>query len=128
RVLIETRGEGGYALAPGSPGACHETGGEYRHLSGPKVSQVQDVSPDEREVLLRCARYFSRVAEEPSRPTFKGQAQSAATGLGDHYDLHGPDWPEIIGGPHGWAHAYQKGPEHRYRRPGKDGRGWSATT
>jgi putative DNA primase/helicase len=27
RVLIETRGEGGYALAPGCPPGCHETGG-----------------------------------------------------------------------------------------------------
>ena len=29
RTIIETRGEGGYCIAPGSPAECHETGNLY---------------------------------------------------------------------------------------------------
>ena len=32
RVLIETRGEGGYVVAPGSPASCHATGKTYEWL------------------------------------------------------------------------------------------------
>src|SRR5262249_59267445 len=54
RVIIQTRGEGGYALAPGSPLECHETGRPYVHRSGPEIPQA--ISTDEREFLLCCAR------------------------------------------------------------------------
>jgi hypothetical protein len=40
KVLIETRGEGGYVLAPGSPLTCHPSGNAYRHLSGPPLTQI----------------------------------------------------------------------------------------
>lgn len=33
KTLIETRGEGGYVLAPGSPGACHPSGKPYRWIN-----------------------------------------------------------------------------------------------
>ena len=39
-TLIETRGEGGYVLAPGCPPSCHETGGVYTLVSGPDITQV----------------------------------------------------------------------------------------
>jgi len=37
-TLIETRGEGGYVLAPGCPPECHETRGLYQHISGPALT------------------------------------------------------------------------------------------
>ena len=39
-VLIETKGEAGYVLAPGSPPGCHASGGLYRHLGGPSLLDV----------------------------------------------------------------------------------------
>lgn len=33
-VLIETRGEGGYVLAPGSPAECHKLGNTYELING----------------------------------------------------------------------------------------------
>lgn len=36
---IETRGEGGYVLAPGCPPACHPTGNTYELISGPQVTE-----------------------------------------------------------------------------------------
>ncbi|RPI29821.1 MAG: hypothetical protein EHM61_00315 [Acidobacteria bacterium] len=34
KVLIETRGEGGYVIAPGSPPACHPSGKSYQLRQG----------------------------------------------------------------------------------------------
>jgi len=39
-VLIETKGEAGYVLAPGSPAACHPSGQLYRHLGGPPLTAI----------------------------------------------------------------------------------------
>jgi putative DNA primase/helicase len=124
RILIETRGEGGYALAPGCPPECHATGRTYHHYSGPKLSQVRDITAAEREVLIRCARSFDRSAAEPG-----GTAEATAGGRpGDDFNERGPDWLDpILLGAKGWEVARQSGAIRYLRRPGKDGPGWSAT-
>lgn len=43
-TLAETRGEGGYVLAPGSPAACHESGRYYLHAAGPPIEQTPVLS------------------------------------------------------------------------------------
>jgi hypothetical protein len=45
---------------------------------------------------------------------------------GEDFDQRG-DWAEILG-PAGWQCVATRGDERRWRRPGKDGPGWSATT
>lgn len=55
RVKIETRGEGGYTLAPGSPAACHEANQPYSRYYG-SFAAVPVLTPDERAVLLDAAR------------------------------------------------------------------------
>jgi putative DNA primase/helicase len=40
KTVVETRGEGGYVLAPGCPPACHPTGGLYEHVAGPCLTAV----------------------------------------------------------------------------------------
>lgn len=40
KALIETRGEGGYVLAPGCPPACHPSGCLYELVSGPGLDDV----------------------------------------------------------------------------------------
>ena len=42
-TLIETRGEGGYVLAPGCPAACHPSGGLYVQVSGPALPAVPQI-------------------------------------------------------------------------------------
>jgi len=123
RTLIETRGEKGYALAPGSPPECHETGGTYEWVAGPPLAEIQPISAEEREVLWCCARMLSR---ETAMPT-PAQGGAEAQRVGDVYDQRGPDWAEILGA-HGWTLASGgQGGERRWRRPGK-AHGWSATT
>jgi putative DNA primase/helicase len=124
-VLIETRGEGGYGIAPGSPIECHDSRIPYEHRSGPKLSQVETITPDEREILIRCARSFDRSVEAEPRHVNGDQAQGVSPG--DDYSTRGPDWSEILG-PHGWACARELGHARYWRRPGKVGAGWSATT
>jgi hypothetical protein len=123
RVLIETRAEGGYAVSPGSPAEVHETGRPYRHHSGPPLEEVPSITAAEREVLIRCARYFDRGA-----PTEDQTRQPPAHGLkpGEDYDRRGPDWAEILESA-GWSLAMTRGQERRWRRPDK-ATGWSATT
>lgn len=132
RTLIETRGEGGYVVAPGSPPECHPDGKTWTHHSGPELWDAPCLSADEREVLVACARWFDRTppaAPPQPRPTHAGNGNGHAAGLrpGEDYDRRGPDWSEILE-PHGWSCVSGSASgERRWRRPGK-GLGWSATT
>lgn len=123
-VLIETRGEGGYALAPGCPPECHENHALYEHHAGVPLLQLDCLSIDERDALVACARHFDReIAPEPTPKTAAGNGPDLRPG--DDFDRRGPDWSEILAG---WVLAGRgEGGERRWRRPGKS-HGWSATT
>jgi putative DNA primase/helicase len=125
KVLIETRGEGGYGLAPGSPLECHDSRLPYTHHSGPELSQIQTITSVERETLIRCARSFDRSAAAEPHETIGNH--DVGLSPGDDYSSRGPDWSEILE-QHGWACVRQQGHVRYWRRPGKDGAGWSATT
>jgi hypothetical protein len=128
RTLIETRGEGGQGLAPGCPPECHPSGRLYVHHSGPPLTDLQDITPEEREVLLRCARSSDWMPpSEPKARQTRQRKESAGLLPGDDFCRRGPDWRDILE-PHGWERARQSGAVSYWRRPGKDGRGWSATT
>ena len=123
RCLIETRGEGGYAIAPGSPAECHKTGRLYIHHSGPELENVQAIGIEERETLIRAARSFDRSAASEEPKAAGGNGLPA----GDDFNGRGPDWPAILA-PHGWVAAHLRAKVTYWRRPGKEGKGWSATT
>jgi hypothetical protein len=127
--MVESRGEGGYGLAPGSPGACHESGGPYRHHSGPMLSRVQEITAQERGLVLRCARGLSRMPPEPPRPPRqprpgKPHGDNGRLLPGADFDRNGPPFEEILSD---WTVVRRDGEAVYLRRPGKEGRGWSAT-
>jgi putative DNA primase/helicase len=128
RVLIETRGEGGYAIAPGSPRGCHEAGRPWEHVGGPDLLHLPDLTPPERAVLLLSARALDRpvlhhhAAGPPHRAGHGGAALP-----GDDFNRHGPDWAELLE-PHGWELVRAAGAVRYWRRPGKSRGSWSATT
>lgn len=128
-VLIETRGTGGYFVAPGSPAACHPTGRLYEHVGGPPLHEVQDITGEDREVLFRCARQFNRyVDENESRHDQHRDNQPAGQhGLrpGDDFNVRA-SWDEILL-PHGWRRDCVVAGLVHWTRPGKDS-GTSATT
>jgi hypothetical protein len=133
KALIATRGEGGYGLAPGCPGACHPTGGEYAPVDGLgcALASLPPISIEEREDLLAFARSLDARPAPPAvtAPADRGPRRPPASGdltPWKDFDLRGPPWAEILE-PHGWGLESRRGEEMRWRRPDKR-RGHSATT
>lgn len=65
RVLIETRGEGGYVVIAPSHGTVHPTGNEWVLLNG-GFDTIATITPDERDALHEVARALDRVP--PTQP------------------------------------------------------------
>ena len=84
-----------------------------------------DIFPDDltyrRGGILKIGLY--RIAQASAT----GYAQHKGLRPGDDYDRRGPAWEAILG-PHGWEPVRSDGSVTYWRRPGKDGRCWSATT
>lgn len=121
--LIETRGEGGYGLAPGSPAACHPSGHAYEYEGGLRLWELPTLAAHERDILVGAARALDR-RPPPAAPK---PHQPRGTGLrpGDDFDRRA-DWADVLG-PHGWTVFKTCGDVAYWTRPGKDG-GISATT
>lgn len=123
-TLIETRGQGGYALAPGSPPECHETGRTYEHVAGPPLTDLPTITIEERKTLFDVARTFNRFFEgEPSNPCAARRREEF--GPGDDFSQRAT-WEEILS-PAGWVAVHKSGDVTHWRRPGKT-KGTSATT
>jgi hypothetical protein len=129
KVLIETRGIGGQVVvAPTPPGIhpdCPERG--YELLSGSWLD-IPLITPDERHALWNCARALNRYT-----PDERSQRRQQ-TSITDQ-DLVGSDYNERVTQEeelhllesHGWQHTYTRNDAYYLLRPGKSGRGWSAT-
>lgn len=122
RVLIETRGEGGYAVAAPSNGTVHPSGKAYRLVSGGPGS-IATITPEERGELWALARSFDRTERRAYRVAEPAGDWSVRPG--DDFATR-TDWGSILE-PHGWEAVFARGGETYWRRPGKD-RAWSATT
>lgn len=123
KTIIETKGTGGYALAPGCPAECHETGRTYQHAGGPPLTQLPTITPEERAILLTVARSLNEIVEE--EPTPSQRNESSGLSPGDDYNRRAT-WAEILE-PHGWVATHTSGKLTYWRRPGKQV-GWSATS
>lgn len=126
-TLIETRGEGGYVLAPGSPPECHPRKATYDHVEGPPLTEIPRVTVEERKILLDAARSFNKwtpeiVDHRQSRFVLDGDR----TRPGDDYNSRA-SWQDVLG-PAGWTIEQSRGEIVHWRRPGKTDRGTSATT
>jgi putative DNA primase/helicase len=123
KVLIETRGEGGFVVTAPSNGATHPSGRPWELVLG-GFDTVATITTVEREELHELARLFDRV-DQPK--TTKPATSAADTGArpGDDYNTR-TSWPELLE-PHGWVLVFERSGVAYWRRPGKD-RGISATT
>lgn len=122
QVMIETRGQGGYVVAPGSPASCHTTGRTYRHVGGPPIQDTPRISVAERRSLLDCARAFDeRPAQQPAQQFTPPQKRNGTAPGEDFGARH--SWADILV-PHGWV---QVSPD-MWRRPGKTSGGASASS
>jgi hypothetical protein len=87
-IMIETRGEGGYALLPPS---MHPSGNRYNLLLG-KFSQIPTITPDHRRLFLECARTLNQV-EVNERKSSGGNTQYTSSGsneVGEAYNKAHP--------------------------------------
>lgn len=125
KVLIETRGERGYAILAPTNGRVHPSGGEYRLLSG-GVESIATITPEERSDLWALARTFDQLREPDRHEMRTGEHVRAANSRpGDDY-ITRTVWPDVLE-PHGWMLVFERNGVGHWRRPGKD-RGISATT
>jgi hypothetical protein len=121
-VLIETRGEGGFAIAAPSGGTVHPNGGSWELAAG-GVDSITTITADERAELLRIARSLDRIP--PRDPPRAPSSMPNGDRPGDQFNAS-TTWPDLLE-PYGWVRVYDHGQETAWRRPGKD-RGISATT
>jgi KaiC/GvpD/RAD55 family RecA-like ATPase len=126
-VLIETRGEGGYVLAPPSPPECHKANRAYEWIGGAKLTDIPTVTPAQRNIFFQAARTYNQVASDAPVNSERHAATPGGAGRpGDDFNARGPAWSELLT-PHGWTLIGSRGECDRWRRPGKDD-GLSATT
>lgn len=126
---IETRGAGGYALLPGCPAECHETGGLYAYspLGLGDLAKVQRVTAAERDVMIGLCRAFTTFAEPVRGVGYRPDRADGGLPPWTDFDQRGPSWEAILA-PHGWQLASGEWDSGRLTRPGKEIRhGWSAT-
>jgi hypothetical protein len=116
-TLIETRGEGGYVLAPPTAG--------YELVQG-DLHKLPVLEVAERALLLQAARRFSRepVQNRRPRPRPRPRCHPGNRRPGDDFNHRGDVTPLLER--HGWHCVRQAREESYWRRPGK-ARGWSAT-
>lgn len=129
KTVIETKGEGGYCLAPPSPDWCHPRQKCYLFAGDKDLTDVPTITAEERQILLDVAREFdSWMTKRPKRKRTRRTTAARGANLrpGDDFNLRA-DWADILR-PHGWTYA---GPgtddTERWIRPDKDD-GCSATT
>lgn len=131
-VRIETRGDGGYIVGPGSSSQCHPAGGEWVQISGPDLAKwaTVPVLPDGvYQVFIAYARALNH------DPALKFDAELAGAHQGGSgWDVRPgveynerASWEEILE-PAGWTKVREVGDVTHWRRPGKSDGGTSATT
>ena len=108
RVLIETRGEGGYVIAPPTPG--------YTYLQG-GPGKIATVTPEEREGLLSIARSFNEIPEDKPRERTTSTHSSSGLSPFEDYNQRG----DVIGllESNGWRVVNQRGDRINLLRPGQ---------
>jgi hypothetical protein len=124
QTMIETRGEGGYALVPPSPAWCHPDHKEYVLRQG-DLAAIPTITEEERAILLNCARTLTQYVE-PAR-VYAPRQPTATDGTrpGDRFAAQ-VAWEDILI-PHGWRVVGHRGAVTLWCRPGKKG-GLSATS
>lgn len=103
-VLIETRGEGGYVIAPPTEG--------YTNIQG---KNIPIVTIDERDILLSTARKFNKIIEEVKQPNLPNNNDKLT--VWDDFNQRCDIIPLLE--KHGWTVAKVEADKTLLKRPGQ---------
>ena len=118
-VLIETRGEHGYVIAPPSPGYT---------LPDSRLDAIKQITPDQRQDILDICRKYNQVFKTEKAKVSNVQASAYALTPWDAYnnDLNDP-WQKVLEDA-GWETSYAKEGRTYFTRSGsasKNKANWS---
>lgn len=132
KVLIETRGEGGFVVAPPSSGSVHQTGRAWSTRAG-TFAAIPTITVDERDAFFAlCATYdtidrTTSTPVDPVPPSQRAPLQRSTSHVGSSwYDAvidHLTHTTPIVGllEHYGWTPMYLDGHGRQLlTRPGKD--------
>lgn len=105
-VLIETRGEGGYVVAPPTDG--------YKLVSGDRIQQITET---QREALLEICRSFNKYVIEQPKPQ-SARNDSFALSPWEDYNKRGVDDMILRLEGAGWSRVRQTNTKLIFKRPG----------
>lgn len=110
RVLIETRGEGGYiAIYPTL---------KYELVYG-SFDSIQEITEEERDILMNCAREFNEVLDEVKPPVAKKNEVVNKSGKSPFEDYNERGDVLRLLESHGWKQVETKGSKILFKRPGQ---------
>lgn len=115
KCVIETRGEGGYALSYPTKG--------YKLLKN-SIDQVQLITSDERDFIINLCRSFNTADVKEKTVPYTAPRNGKAR-PGDDYNEKADIKSLLIS--HGWKLVSNEGKKQMWRRPGKNHGGPSAT-
>ncbi|MEZ6081623.1 MAG: bifunctional DNA primase/polymerase [Pirellulaceae bacterium] len=119
QTLIESRGEGGYIVAEGSPYEVHASGLPYAQYSGPYLPEVPTITPAQRVELWRAARTFDKQPEAVREQIRRKHSRAATVSADVHPVIRSfnerHSWHDILA-PAGWTSRDGVG----WTRPGKN--------
>lgn len=128
--LIETRGEGGYVIAPGSPAACHPSGVPYCLESG-DLTQIPTITAEDRDLLLTTARSLTEYAPDRDVQRLPKQGLPVRTDEGPieayNRDAVANELTEQLLSNNGWTRMSSSGESSQWRKPGSASSGIHAT-
>jgi hypothetical protein len=114
QTLIETRGEGGYVCAIGSPFGIHRDG-LYVQVMGPPLPEIPTISVDDRKALWKAARVFDKgktLSEFLPKTTKPSQAYQDGDKPWDDFNRRAP--VDLV------LKGWKKQSDKSWSRPGKD--------
>jgi replicative DNA helicase len=108
-TLIETRGEGGYVVAPPSP--------EYKYIQG-EPSLIPTITPEERDILFSIAKSFNELEEIKPKLSTTSSTSYSSTGNSPFDDYNQRGDLLILLESKGWKVLTQRGQRIFLLRPG----------